>query len=229
MNAPDLAAAALPAAARPVASPFAGVALWWLDLDVPLQPHMLAWLDAGERRRAAAFAFAVLRQRYEAAHAAMRALLAHRTGCDPAEIVYVLGPQDKPALAGGGCGFNLSHAASAGLLAICDDGEVGVDLEGARLLTDAEAMARSQFSAAEYTALEALPRARRSEAFLRTWTRKEACLKAIGSGLQVSPASFDAGPSDSDAPCDTVVDGQPVQVAALALPAGWHGALARLR
>lgn len=39
----------------------------------------------------------------------------------------------------------------------------------------------------------ALPAAQRERGFLRLWTRKEACLKAVGVGLGLAPSSFAVG------------------------------------
>ena len=54
--------------------------------------------------------------------------------------------------------------------------EVGVDVEREREIEDAEAIAERCFSPAERDACRAL-------GFLYCWTRKEAFVKALGSGL----------------------------------------------
>ena len=54
-------------------------------------------------------------------------------------------------------------------------------------------MAERNFSHAECIDLRAVDPAARDLAFLTGWTRKEACLKAIGSGLSIAPDTFTAG------------------------------------
>ena len=54
-------------------------------------------------------------------------------------------------------------------------------------------IAQRQFSTAEYTAMQALPERDCLLAFLRCWTRKEACMKATGCGLSLAPSTFECG------------------------------------
>jgi 4'-phosphopantetheinyl transferase len=69
-----------------------------------------------------------------------------------------------------------------------------VDIEALRPVDEALALARKHYSAGELAACQSAPDTRaRDEAFLRVWTRKEACLKAVGLGLRLAPSSFDAG------------------------------------
>ena len=78
-------------------------------------------------------------------------------------------------------------------VALADNGEIGVDVELLRPMPDAIDLARQNFSAAECAELAATPSEDQALAFLLGWTRKEACLKAIGSGLSISPNIFTAG------------------------------------
>jgi 4'-phosphopantetheinyl transferase len=67
-------------------------------------------------------------------------------------------------------------------------------------MPDAAALAADYFTAAEQRALASLPPERRDRAFLVGWTRKEACLKAVGTGLGIDTRSFEAGlDEDADA------------------------------
>ncbi len=152
-------------------------------------------LSAAERDRANRFVFERDRRRYLAAHAGLRELLAARTGVPAAALVFEEGPFGKPALAGQHCSFNMSHSEDVALVALADAGvgEIGVDVEMLRAMPDAAALARQNFSASENAELAALPSGDQSLAFLLGWTRKEACLKAIGSGLSIAPNIFTAG------------------------------------
>lgn len=82
--------------------------------------------------------------------------------------------------------LNFSMAKSEGrlLLGFTTACEVGVDLEPAqRKAQQPLGVARRYFSAAEFSALSALPPAERDAAFLRTWACKEAVVKASGHGI----------------------------------------------
>lgn len=170
-------------------------ALWRVDLDLPVAATMAALLSPEERARADRFAFAQDRQRYIAAHAALRRIVGERVGVRGDQLRFVAGPFGKPALVGPGAGlhFNLSHSGGIALVALCAAGEIGVDVEVPRRLLDAQALAAAHFTDDEARALAALPADARAQAFLMCWTRKEACLKALGVGLQLDARSFEVG------------------------------------
>lgn len=173
----------------------ASCALWQVDLDQPVADAGAAMLSPQERARADRFAFARDRQRYIAAHVALRQVLGAHMGVHGEALVFAAGPFGKPALVGAGAGlhFNLSHSGGIALVALSATGEIGVDVEVPRRLDDANALAAAHFTADEARALAALPALARAPAFLTGWTRKEACLKALGVGLQLDASSFEVG------------------------------------
>jgi len=167
--------------------------LWIADLDAP-GGDSLDTLDANERARAAAFVFDKHRRHFVAAHRALRAVLAKRTGTSAAALRFGQGPHGKPQLIGDArCAFNLSHCDGVALILLAIDGEVGVDVELLHHLPDRSDLARHNFTADEQRELEATTEASRDLAFLLGWTRKEACLKALGTGLSVAPQAVNAG------------------------------------
>jgi len=178
--------------ARPLRA-VAGVALWLIDLDA--RDHAEPALSPEEEARAAHFTFERDRGRYFAAHRALRRLLATQSGLDARALRFVAGPFGKPALDGAPrCRFSLAACDDVALVGIVTGGEdVGVDLERVRLVPDRFDLAASLFTPAEQAELKALPPPRRDQAFLRGWTRKEACLKAIGTGLVLEARQVEAG------------------------------------
>ena len=62
-----------------------------------------------------------------------------------------------------------------------------------REIDDARDLARRNYTPAECTQLADAGERQRDIAFLRCWTRKEAVLKAIGSGFSIAPETFEAG------------------------------------
>ena len=100
----------------------------------------------------------------------------------------------KPFLVGmTGCHFNVSHSEDWALVAIDVAGEVGVDIEMLRSIDGALGLAQSHFTTEELGTFVTLCDDVRDAAFLRAWTRKEACLKAIGTGLRVAPNTVATG------------------------------------
>ncbi len=180
-----------------LAVPAADLEFWRIDLRFQPSPPMLACLSPQERTRSARFVFERDRRRFEAAHTALRQLLAQRLGAEPRDLRFREGPHGKPALDEARhpqrCVFNLSHCDDEALVAIATEGEIGVDIELLRPMPDALTLARRSFSREECAELEATDGASRDLAFFTAWTRKEACLKAVGSGLSIAPNTFTAG------------------------------------
>jgi 4'-phosphopantetheinyl transferase len=174
----------------------------YLDLDDRASHDVEPLLCDEERARAAQFRFAPDRRRFVAAHAALRRALAEQIGQRPEALRFTRSAFGKPSLADGPrLHFSLSHSQALGLVAIGRRGPLGVDVEVLRPVPDALELAGRHFTPAEQAALAALPAAEREHAFLVCWTRKEACLKAIGLGLIVPPDRFEVG---IDADCRSV-------------------------
>ena len=174
-----------------LADPPLGLHLWCWPLDVEAPATML---DEREIGRSSHLAFARDRRYYVAAHAGLRSVLATEAGW-PAKCAFEEGLHGKPALpAGYGLGFNLSHSGGWALLATRHGAEVGADIELMREVPDLALLAREHLSGAERQALAAHGGRAASHDFLVAWTRKEACLKALGVGVgSVALNKVDAG------------------------------------
>lgn len=85
--------------------------------------------------------------------------------------------------------FNVSHSGDWVVLAAWRGGEVGVDVEQYRQF-DYGDLAHRCFSPKEKTHWANLPDSQRGDAFYRLWTRKEAYVKAVGTGLDTDLQSF---------------------------------------
>lgn len=162
------------------------------SLDLP--PHLLvaarAILAPEETARADAFLRAQDRARFAAARSWLRHVLGAYLALAPADLAFAYGPHGKPALAGpeGLLDFNLSHTGGHALLCVSPGLAIGADIEAVRPIE--EKVAERFFSGAEVEALAALPQEERTDAFFRCWTRKEAYLKALGSGLATPLDAF---------------------------------------
>jgi 4'-phosphopantetheinyl transferase len=169
--------------------------LWRFPLDQYLPAAAIATLSPDEIARARRFVFEKDRHHFMAARAALRQLLAQRTGLSPAALAFTAGPFGKPTLATApGLHFNLSHSGATGVLALSERQHMGIDVELLRPMPDAITLANAYFAPAERSAIVAIDDTTdRDAAFLRCWTRKEASLKAIGIGLHLATAGFEVG------------------------------------
>jgi 4'-phosphopantetheinyl transferase len=170
--------------------PAAGTAdLWWLDIRaVRPKPADLAELGDAERLKAASFAFAADRHRYNAAHVLLRRVLSSYVGVPPGQLELSRqpcprcgGPDGRPVLACAGAPqFSLAHSGDAALVAVAGQ-PAGVDVE-----QDPRGCMCSMTSvmhAADAAALAELPEPERHEAVISWWVRAEAVLKCTGEGI----------------------------------------------
>ncbi len=140
-------------------------------------------LAADEQLRADRFRYDHDRQSFIAARSGMRRILGRYLDCDPAAIEFSYGSHGKPFLADRAIEFNLSHSGDWALLAVAVDRAVGVDIERIKPVAELEKLTARFLLAAEHERIVALDAADRVLAFFRTWTCKEAYLKATGEGL----------------------------------------------
>ncbi|WP_413988227.1 4'-phosphopantetheinyl transferase family protein [Labrys okinawensis] len=171
------------------------VHLWLWSLDTSTTDLEACWqsLSPDEGRRAESFRFEKHRKRFVIARGRLRFILADYMGCGAKEIAFGYGEAGKPYSLtqpdAWRLDFNLSHSEESAALAVSAGMELGVDIEHIRPIE--EDILPQILSAAEQRQFETLPAAQKSDALLESWTRKEACLKALGTGLQGSPARFE--------------------------------------
>jgi 4'-phosphopantetheinyl transferase len=105
--------------------------------------------------------------------------------------VYAYNAYGKPQLDGDKqMFFNLSHTQAYALLVLSPACEVGIDIEIVKPSRNTLAIARRFFTESEYNWLCRTGPAQRDVLFYQLWCYKEACLKAIGQGLQGGLATF---------------------------------------
>ena len=175
------------AVAAPPRSSFLDV--WVLSVSgVRPERAAVSVLDERERERAAKFVRDVDRHSYLSAHIALRYVLSQRLGLPPEQVAFVREAcpncgalHGRPALAGPGPAvqFSLSHGGDLVLVGVAA-APVGVDVEQVpepQVAADLSA----RLHPAEQREIAAAPRP--EVAFATVWTRKEAYLKGIGTGL----------------------------------------------
>lgn len=153
-------------------------------------------LDDAERRRAGSFRHPAHALLYTTAHIALRRLLGRQLGVAPRDLRFLRepcpgcgAPHGRPAVAMAGppLHFSLSHSGGLVLIGVAAV-PVGVDVQRLPREETVE-VASAALHAGERAELGRRVRgADRTGHFGRLWTRKEAYLKAIGTGLHRSPA-----------------------------------------
>lgn len=211
--------------------------VWRVDLEQSPDRQESFWslLDHEERARANRFHFEQHRRRFVVARGFLRTLLAQYLEIPPEEVRFSYGPYGKPFLSdahrNSRLHFNASHSHELAIYAFVQDYEVGVDVEYIKENFASEDVARQFFSTYEVETLLALPETERSAAFFRCWTRKEAYIKAIGSGLSHPLSEFDVTLAPNEPAALLRVQREPESVARwslldLAVGNGYAGALA---
>lgn len=204
--------------------PIDGVHLWLAKLDGATAQHANRWLSPSEIVRAAKFVFPRDVCRYQAAHVHLRQLLWQRWRV-PAAIEFEIGTHDKPQLGATDHGFNLSHSHAHALIGLSAHQHIGVDIEVLRPIGDLLPLAERNFTPRETNALRSLSAAQANATFLTVWTRKEACLKALGSGLSIAPNTFEVGVTYDVESVSIRVANHPIEVRVQSIALG-EGALA---
>jgi len=152
-----------------------------------------ATLSDEEKSRAKRFKFALHRSRFIASHGFVRCILGNYLKIDKQLINYKKGTYGKPCLAVKKCynlQFNLSHTEDIALLVVSRGVELGIDIECNTRKTDWQAIVKRFFTPSEQQALFCLPEDQQKAAFFQLWTRKEAYMKVLGTGLSLAPTEF---------------------------------------
>jgi 4'-phosphopantetheinyl transferase len=202
-----------------------------LDLSEPELNSLCQTLSAEELARGDRFHFDQDKRRFQAAHGILRTLLSSYMRTSPQEIGFTLGVNGKPAVQAKQSMlpvlFNLSHSADSAVFAFSLDRQVGVDLERLRVVPEFKGIMEMQYSRPEILeVLNASPDLQ-NRGFLRIWTRKEAFLKAAGTGLLVPLKEFDT--SEPPRVKGSIPEIQPHSIwefADLELGTDWLGAIA---
>lgn len=211
------------------------VALWRWSLLVSPERQAELWgiLSKDEQARAERFHFPRDRRRYVVGRGTLRMRLAAYLGCPPAAVALSCGEFGKPILQDpewrARLSFNLSHSEELAILAITGGAPVGVDVE--RIRPIARDLALHSFTNDEIELLDALPKEAYAAGVLACWTRREAYVKALGTGLSHPPGSFAVSVHPALPARLLRIDGDPAEIghwilATLAASPGYAAALA---
>lgn len=166
-----------------------------LDADPERRATLARLLTPDEHRRASQYRTDVLRARFAVGRAVLRQILGRYLHRAPADLRFAYDEHRKPTLApdthADAVHFNVTHAGGLALYAVSRSRPVGVDVEEMVPFPDMPSVASSVFSMAELQTLAGRTPDDLSDDFFSTWTRKEAYLKAKGTGLLAPLDRFD--------------------------------------
>lgn len=159
------------------------IEVWNIDLREH-SPQAVAYhdrLSPEEKRRAQKFIKQEDANRYALCRGLLRQILSDHLD-QPAETLrFSQNENGKPFLADGGPAFNISHSRDRLLIAVSPDRDVGVDIEFRRSDVSMAAISKRWFSEEEQAFFQG------SEtpltAFFDIWAKKEAYVKALGTGI----------------------------------------------
>lgn len=208
--------------------------VWRAAVETNGGPRHEAVLSAAERERLEKFRAPIDRQRYVTGRGVLRRLLGTYIGRPAHELQFDTTAAGKPFLVqpAGGIDIrcNVSHSGDFALLAFALGVEVGVDVEHCRREIDGLELAARFFAEEEVAELRAAGPDVRIERFYTCWTRKEACLKAVGEGLQIELRSFMVGGGEDfrqlTVPSASREHRHDVQVWSVPMPSGYRAAVA---
>ncbi|CAI3958669.1 Phosphopantetheinyl transferase (Sfp) (PDB:1QR0) [Commensalibacter communis] len=158
------------------------VDLWFARLNAsePFSPEQFEWLDGYEIERYLLIKDETKAKRFAAAHIALRQILGNYLNVRPFDIEFYSNQYGKPFI-NGGPAFSLSHSSDGILIAISARGTIGVDLERIKTV-DFQSILCDICSVSELKRISQYPYNYIN--WLRFWVRKEAAVKALGTGLQ---------------------------------------------
>ncbi len=144
------------------------------DLDLNSAYNLL---DVDEQQKSDRFVIKNIREKFIFSHALLRQVLAQNLNKTPESLQYQYNSNGKPELKNHELHFNLSHSGDLVLIGLCQEAEIGVDIEHARAHDNYQEIAERFFTKTEVAELKT------SDDFYRIWTRKEAYLKMLGHGI----------------------------------------------
>lgn len=163
------------------------VHIWSLNLGlVPFQAmqEYESILSDDEKTRASKFRFSKDKKTFSLTRGVLRKLAGAYLDTEPKKVKFHYEQYGKPRFQDESrIKFNVSHSGDRAVIAFVRDYDIGVDIEYFKDDFDVLDIAENFFSRREIDKLKMQPLKEQRQAFYRCWTRKEAFIKAEGSGL----------------------------------------------
>ncbi|WP_405783301.1 4'-phosphopantetheinyl transferase family protein [Streptomyces sp. NBC_00859] len=166
------------------------VQVWTARAPLPRSARFAAYtaeLTPDEHSQAGRIGTGAARAQYVTGRALARRVLSRHVRAPVSDIRFGATEEGRPFLADPPfpeLDFNLSHSGRLTVLAVTRGCRVGVDIEQMSVERDFPSIAAGFFSRDEYESWSAAGTADRTALWYRTWTRREAYVKATGAGLR---------------------------------------------
>lgn len=173
--------------------------IWYCDFDQNRAQinYYTSLLSKDEKQKADRFKFKKDEDCYIITRGILRLLIASYLRMNAKDLSFKYTSFGKPYLAiKNELKFNVSHSGNMAAFAFFKGQEIGVDIEKVKNDFDVLELAQNFFSQTEIIALENQPKEELPKAFFRCWTRKEAFIKAEGSGLSFPLDKFEVSLDD---------------------------------
>jgi 4'-phosphopantetheinyl transferase len=160
--------------------------VWYCNFDLNRDKveYYSSLLSEDEKQKASRFKFKKDEVCYIISRGILRLLIGSYLRINPKDLNFKYTSFGKPFLTfENQLKFNVSHSGKMATFAFFQGTEIGVDIERIKDDFDVLELAQNFFSQKEIIALENQSKEELSKAFFRCWTRKEAFIKAEGSGL----------------------------------------------
>lgn len=154
-------------------------------VDTTLLKHYESLLSVEELQRLRSFRSPSAAKEFLIGRALVRTALAVRLQCEPLALQFTKNADGKPSLLHPHLQwqFNLSHSHDWVVLALCEGGSLGIDIESYTRRNNLRAIAQRFFSDEENARLTQCAESEWLDQFFAIWTLKEAHAKALGCGL----------------------------------------------
>lgn len=148
-------------------------------------------LTEAELKKSRFFKFEDARDQYIISQGMLRTLLAYYLDVSTKEVEIGRHDKGKPySMNDGALFFNSSNSGGLCVFAFSRDGEVGIDIEKKRQVSNLEDLISRNFTSSEIQFIKKNP-ADVLDRFFRFWTIKEGYLKAIGEGMRLTPENLE--------------------------------------
>jgi phosphopantetheinyl transferase len=173
------------------------------DAADALRANYSKLLTEAELRESDRYLASSARTQFVVSRGLLRRILSFRYDIAPQEFSfgrtgygkpYLIEPKPEQRLQ-----FNVSHCPSIVAIAIGEAETIGVDVETMNRRFDVSALSAYCMSDFERRSYDAVGAPDRQRAFLRYWTAKEACAKALGVGLNMNLCDVNCWFNDDDA------------------------------
>ncbi|MBS0184840.1 MAG: 4'-phosphopantetheinyl transferase superfamily protein [Proteobacteria bacterium] len=155
-------------------------------------PKLLMYLSEKEKIQADKFQFEHLKSSYVASHGLLRILIGNYLSCSPSQVEYTHNEFQKPLCKNNqNLYFNMSHSHEYACYAFSFGHEVGVDIEFMDSTIGIDDLLPLITTQEELLIFNTFNKKDKSYLFYKTWTIKEAFVKALGFGLSCPLSNID--------------------------------------